>query len=91
MSIWNPVLYPRSQVLALQAYGCESEHPHLFSKWSGGSQSDGEGKEGPWWELSRASTGSVFCPACAGGLKEVDGFLKFKKGGEKQKRNCAFL
>lgn len=26
------------------------------------------------------------CPACAEGLKEVGGFLKFKKGGEKAKK-----
>lgn len=37
----------------------------------------GEGKESPWWDLSRAGMGSVFCPDCAERLKEVDGFLKF--------------
>lgn len=31
------------------------------------------------------------CSVCAEGLKEVGGFLKFKKGGEKQKRNCAYV
>lgn len=35
--------------------------------------------------------GLSVCPVCADGLKEIGGFLKFKKGGEKQKRNCAFL
>lgn len=69
MSICNPVLYSRSEVLALQAYGCESEHPRLLPEGSGVPKVMGlpwgEGKESPWWDLSRASTGSAFCPDCA--------------------------
>lgn len=94
MSICNPVLYCRSQVLALQAFGCESEHPNCFLKGVG-LQRDGaalgEGRESPWWELSRASTGSGSALCVCEGLKEVGAFLRFKKGGERQRRNCAFL